>query len=708
MPFYYTPYILLPLVSAVINGGLACYAWKRRRVAEAQWLFWVLAGLALWDLSYTLNIAATNMWLKNLFFKCGSSSTLIVVYAFVPMTLMVTGHAKRCTRITLLVLALVPILSLLLTWTNDFHGLIRNHQHLDSYAGLLLIDYSNGDFFKHIHLQYVYLVMLCMTLLCLWGLFTKNQIRRGSLAAIVCATVVPVLIDILNISPVKELRFTTSTHWFSGLCYCLAVFYGQMINLVPIAQSTLFRQMKEPVLVLDNEGRLSDHNQAAQKLLALPADAVGISLDALYPPNHPLHGLLLIDSESIRHDREGMRWWQISHTQLRYGMSFIGWVLVLHDVTSLYQSQKNLRISEERFRRLSEDSADIIWELDADMSFKYVNDSDRVMRGFQPEEVLGKPVFTFLRESDTATIKTSNAKRLRQEQQGIKTDALRHEVQMLCKDGSYLWTEVVSSPLRDPDGHLVGYIGVTRDISKRKAEQQCQQEILEYEQELRKEQESFLTMISHEYRTPLAIIQNNLNLIELIEADFEKRYDSQIATMKQAILRLVDILEISLELLRMGTAYADTAKKRLTLSAFLDEVIDKAEAYWPDRVFVYQPQSTSEAVLGNPIQLTTTLLNLLDNACKYSPERTPIIIADYTDSTMATVTVTNQGAGLSADEVDLLFEKFQRGGNSSGTSGTGIGLWLAMRIAKQHGGSIKMELGSGEAIHVSLRLPIQI
>jgi len=705
MPFYYTPWIILPLLSALVNGALAVYAWPRRNIPAATWFFWLMIGMSGWSLFYALNTATTDLQLKNLFFIAAHSLFCITLFVTMPMTLIVMGKAESFSRLRLFLFAIVPLVSILMGLTNDLHGLLRTDIHLVTKEGMVLMGYTHGRFFTSFQNPYTSLYFLIIMLLCVWGMLKRDQTRRSTLAFILVATLIPLIADIFNLAPVKEFRLTTSALFLSGLCYWRAVFSHQLLNLLPIAQSTLFRQMQEPVLIIDNKGRLADFNLAARELLALSVEALGRLFDTLYPPYHPLHGLLASDSETIQHDSESGRWWQISATRLHYGKADIGWVLVLHDVTSLQQSQEKLRISEERFRRLSEDSSDMVWELDADMCFTYVNASDKAMRGFQPEEVLGKPVFIFLTERDVDAIKSSNTERLRQEAQGLKTDATRYEVQMLCKDGSYLWTEVISNPLRDDNGRITGYIGVTRDISKRKVEQQRQQELLEYEQELRKEHESFLAMISHEYRTPLAIIQANLSLIELMEIGSEKRYDPQIASMNHAIQRLVDILDVSLKQMNTTSVSEDSAKEPITLVSFIDHIIDKAEAFWPDRTFVYQPDLTSEAVMGNPIQLTTTVLNLLDNACKYSLEGTPILIADNADSTTATISVTNQGASLFADEANLLFEKFKRGSNSPGTSGAGIGLWLAQRIAKHHGGSVSLETDSKGTTCVSLRLP---
>ena len=85
----------------------------------------------------------------------------------------------------------------------------------------------------------------------------------------------------------------------------------------------------------------------------------------------------------------------------------------------------------------------------------------------------------------------------------------------------------------------------------------------------------------------------------------------------------------------------------------------------------------------------------------------PVQITCSADGAVATIAVTDYGSGISAEAADLLFEKFQRGSNSAGTSGAGIGLWLAQRFAQQHDGSIVIERNSEGGTSVSLQLPLQ-
>ena len=574
MSFYFTPWIISPLLSALLNGYLAVYAWPRRKVPAAGWFFWLAVGMSGWALFYALNTAAVELTSKNLFFKTATIFFDIVLFTVLPMTLVVMGRTKPFSRLVIALLAVIPVTSTVLALTNDLHGLMRLNLHIVNTHGMHLMGFQDGRYFKLMHQPYVYLYHLLVIVLCLVSALRRGQSRRGGLVMILVATLIPLTTDMFNISPVKELKLATSALFLSGIFYWLAVFRHQLLNLVPVANAALFRQMQEPVLVVDNQAHLAEYNQAAQQQLKLSSDARGKSLDNLFPHEHPFHGVLGIVNDELRHDYLNERWWQISQTRLRQGVFDIGWILVLHDVT-------DFKVMEQRM-----------------------------------------------------------------------------------------------------------------------------QETLAFEQELRKEHESFLSMISHEYRTPLAIIQANLDLIELMEDDTESRYAPRISAMKQGVNRLVEILEISLDQMKMTILQEDSETKRITLITLLDAVMDKAEAFWPDRLFVFQPEITSEAVMGNNIQLKTAVLNLLDNACKYSPDNTPVLLECRAEGQMATITVTNQGSGFPTHETAELFEKFQRGSNSIGTSGAGVGLWLVQRIVKRHGGSVLLEHDIEKGIQVTLLLPL--
>ncbi|EIC21538.1 ABC transporter substrate-binding protein [Thiorhodovibrio frisius] len=125
--------------------------------------------------------------------------------------------------------------------------------------------------------------------------------------------------------------------------------------------------------------------------------------------------------------------------------------------------------SEEKFRHLTEHSSDIIWHLDSDLRFTYISLADERLRGFPREEVLGQTVWSLLKPEGIEQIQQANAQRLERESQAKSTSTQCYELEQKCKNGGWLWTEINVAPMRDDQGQISGYYGVTRDISARRA-----------------------------------------------------------------------------------------------------------------------------------------------------------------------------------------------------------------------------------------------
>jgi diguanylate cyclase (GGDEF)-like protein/PAS domain S-box-containing protein len=127
-----------------------------------------------------------------------------------------------------------------------------------------------------------------------------------------------------------------------------------------------------------------------------------------------------------------------------------------------------LRESEEKFRYMTENSSDVIWHLDQDFRFDYVSPANERLTGYRLDEVIGTTLWSHLKPEGIEHVKQRHAERLIAEQNGQKTGTTRYELEITCKDGSWVWAEISAEPHYDTNGKLVGLHGVTRDITERK------------------------------------------------------------------------------------------------------------------------------------------------------------------------------------------------------------------------------------------------
>ena len=124
--------------------------------------------------------------------------------------------------------------------------------------------------------------------------------------------------------------------------------------------------------------------------------------------------------------------------------------------------------SEEKFRFMTENVTDVVWHMDANFICDYISPSDERMRGFAADEVIGYSVFDVLKKEGVDLLLHANNNRLIDENKGIRTAEASYQFEIICKDGSWIWVEASVSPHHNENAVIIGYHGVTRDITERK------------------------------------------------------------------------------------------------------------------------------------------------------------------------------------------------------------------------------------------------
>lgn len=745
MPFYFTPYIILPLLSAVVNACLAGFARRRRHVPAALPLFWLMVGMSGWSFAYTLNTAATSLAVKILCFKLGTTFVCIIVPSVLALALESAGRGEWLTRRRVALVCLIPFIMLLLAWTSEHHALVRYDLLLLRSGPLLLLGFKNGPYF-FAHLLYTYAVNGLAIVLFASGFRRSPRSEWPRFALMIVATIIPVLVDLLQITPVKGFSLTTSTLFVSGICYSVAIFRHRLLDLVPVARETLFEMMSEPVLVLDREGRLATANLAARELFLLPKDFGGIAAATILAP-YPRLKDLLTDAADPREGYvldEGVsnRSWHLIKTRIESGGNLHGWIIALRDITTLRQAQEELRYSELRFRTLSENSADTIWQIDREFRFTYISNADQAMRGFTPREVVGRSVFDMLTAEGAEMVRSLNRERLEMEKRGIRTGSLRHETQMRRKSGGFIWTEVNSNPLRDAHGAIIGYIGAIRDISERKlAEERLLSEKrkledalcwlqatksqlkelnltltqqVEQETEKRLAHERLLARnarlaamgemigaIAHQWRQPLTTLGATIQGIMMawerkrLDGAFMERAE---ADARKQITYMSDTIEGFRNFFR-----PDKEIERFDVGAKLREVVLLVGAQFANSgisLSVLDDSAGRIEVSGYPNEFKQAVLNLVGNARDAIVERrlgsfrvgtTPdlvdtIIIATTRDEQKAIIEVRDSGGGIPPEIADKVFDPYFT--TKPEGKGTGIGLYMSRLIIEESMGGL--------------------
>ena len=252
-----------------------------------------------------------------------------------------------------------------------------------------------------------------------------------------------------------------------------------------------------------------------------------------------------------------------------------------------------------------------------------------------------------------------------------------------------------------------GLILCWSDITEFKQAEAVLASELARERELAAMQRSFVSMASHQFRTPLAIIDINAQLIELQRQGNAAEGTTELSErIRRTVRRMIRLIEAML-----GAASAEAGKIELKkaptdLAALVREVCERAQEAGPERVFELDIAGLPPSVLCDANLIDQVLGNLVSNAIKYSGASRPIVVGGTRDGAEAVVTVTDFGVGIAPEDLSLIFERFFRARNASDIAGTGIGLTLARYIVDLHGGAISVESRLGAGSTFTVRLPV--
>jgi len=228
-------------------------------------------------------------------------------------------------------------------------------------------------------------------------------------------------------------------------------------------------------------------------------------------------------------------------------------------------------------------------------------------------------------------------------------------------------------------------------------------------------QDSFLNAVTHELKTPIASIRLYLDTMQRHPVD-EVQRQKFYATMRSDTDRLLSTVERILKAGELGQRHREGNRKRLELHPLVAECVHTAllRHHLPASAITLAevPGDVRLYVLGNLEDLRTAILNLLDNAVKYSPAGVHITCALRIEHyTWVTLSITDTGLGIPSHELKRIFNRFYRSSTISlgKIKGTGLGLFLVRTIARQHGGSVRaLSEGTNKGSTMLLKLPLAI
>ncbi|KAI9133018.1 PAS domain-containing sensor histidine kinase [Acaryochloris sp. CCMEE 5410] len=367
-----------------------------------------------------------------------------------------------------------------------------------------------------------------------------------------------------------------------------------------------------------------------------------------------------------------------------------------------------------------------IYGLDLEGNVTFVNPAAAEMIGWQTSDLIGQSMHRVLHHSHPDG---SHYPRQTCPIYAAFKDGVVHRVTdevFWRKDGTSFPVEYISTPMQDEQGQIVGAVVTFRDVSERQwAERILQQtnealelkvqertaELLQANQQLQELSDlrsRFVAMVCHEFRNPLNNIALSVSSLE--------RYDQQLSAIQkqeylQAIIantdRMTAMIDDILVLGRIEAQQLPFTPTTLELVGFCREVLQELQPTTPDHALHFTCRHTQIWVQMDEQVLRSILVNILQNAIRYSPNPKPIELKLARRKQQLTLQITDHGLGIPEADQPFLFEPFHRGRNVSNIPGTGLGLNIVKQFVALLHGTITFDSTLGMGTSFRIRLPLE-
>jgi PAS domain S-box-containing protein len=409
-----------------------------------------------------------------------------------------------------------------------------------------------------------------------------------------------------------------------------------------------------------------------------------------------------IQSESERYDlvelKDGRTFAHYSEPQ-RLDDKIIGRVWSIWDVTEFKRTEAALKLNESRFRILAE-TTDASVFLIQNSKVCYINQAGEALTGYTKEELLNN--FNFNR-----LIKSKKLRQVNKLDHGAGCEY--QEMQIVTKNGSERWlacTVEVMDGLLDFSGKPVEFVTAI-DITDYKSAESEVRQALDQAKKLSELRERFVSMLCHQFRTPLNIVSFSSDLLKRhLHQWNEEKNRSYLDLIQAAVNEISQLLD---EVLLFGKAEAaklECNPRQLDLQQFCRDITAQMHLASDKQTSIdFISLGDSSTAYLDPKLLHHILTNLLSNAIKYSPDGGTVTFELCCQDEEVIFEVQDAGIGIPVVDRQQIFEAFYRGSNVDAIPGSGLGLSIVKTLVEIHGGRIAVESNVGAGTKFTVVLP---
>jgi PAS domain S-box-containing protein len=472
-----------------------------------------------------------------------------------------------------------------------------------------------------------------------------------------------------------------------------------------LAADVIVANAPDPVFVCDLRGKILEANAAVSQLLGLRRDEVlEQSVSRFLSPSEAQEFVAAVREVVDRGVTRNLRLnpgsasgevipTALNASALRDGAGHaIGVIGILRDMRELDKARAYAE-------SLIKNAPDPVFVSDLRGKILQANDAVFELLGFRPDEVIEQSLSRIISAEETREFIAA----LREVVERGVTRNVR--LNPRSASGEVIPTTLNASALRDPDGMLIGAIGILRDM---RAYERVVHDLEESRRELReadKAKDHFLAMVSHELRTPLTAM---LGWARLLRVGFRDavRAARGLEVIERNTKLLAQLIEDLLDVSRIVTGKLRIDRRQVDPVAIVEAAIEAVQGVADAKEIELEAFLDPDAgpLLADPDRLQQVVWNLLSNAIKFSPAHGRVAIRVERSGSLARVTVSDHGAGIKSELLPHIFDRFRQGERSTG--GLGLGLAIVRHIVELHGGGVQAQSpGERQGATFTVELP---
>jgi PAS domain S-box-containing protein len=419
--------------------------------------------------------------------------------------------------------------------------------------------------------------------------------------------------------------------------------------------------------------------------------------------------VVIADVERRRKDGT-LRWVRVAAAPVREPAGRAAWFVLYDDITPTKRAEAALREAERQYRELVESASDLVWQLDPQGNWMFLNAASQRIYGYAPEEMLGRPFIEVVDPEYVAKDQAAFRRVLRGEE-------LRdYETVHRNANGEKRHLSFAARTYLDEHGAVVAARGIARDVTERAAATAALQEARAMAERAANARAVFLANMSHEIRTPMNGVLGMTELLLGTDLTPEQRQSAElIMNSAEGLLGVIDgILDFSkieaghvtLEVIAFDLhALTASIVRLLAIRAFEKRI---------ELVLDVSP-SVPRMVRGDPGRIRQVLTNLIGNAIKFTPKGEVVVSVtsegECSEGSVVRFSVRDTGIGLPPDKLETIFEEFSQADVSTTRKfgGTGLGLAISRRIVRLMGSDllVRSEHGKGAEFWFVVRLQVE-